>query len=49
MNITLVDPKVNEEEVLKNTGLSSLSSIPINKKYTIIILALYHDEFKEIY
>ena len=48
MNITLVDPKVDEEEVLKNTGLSSLSSIPINKKYTIIILALYHDEFKEL-
>ena len=48
MNITLVDPKVDEEEVLKNTGLSSLSSIPINKKYTIIIFALYHDEFKEI-
>ena len=48
MNITLVDPKVDEEEVLKNTGLSSLSSIPINKKYTIIIFALYHDEFNEI-
>ena len=48
MNITLVDPKVNKEEVLENEGLSALSSIPINKKYTIIILALYHDEFKEL-
>ena len=48
MNITLVDPKVNREEVLENEGLSTLSSIPINKKYTIIILALYHDEFKEL-
>jgi len=48
MNCTLVDPKVNDEEVLEKTGLSALSSIPINKKYTIIILALYHDEFKEL-
>ena len=48
MNVTLVDPKVNAEEVLENTGLSVLSSIPTNKKYTIIILALYHDEFKEL-
>ena len=47
MEVTLVDPKVNKEEVLENTGLSALSSIPINKKYTIIILALYHDEFRE--
>jgi len=48
MNFTLVDPKVNDEEVLEKTSLSALSSIPINKKYTIIILALYHDEFKEL-
>ena len=48
MNVTLVDPKVDKEEVLENTGLYSLSTIPNNKKYTIIILALYHDEFKEL-
>ena len=46
MNVTIVDPKVDEKEVKEKTGLSSLSSIPSHKKYTIIILALYHDEFK---
>ena len=46
MNVTIVDPKVDEKEVKQKTGLSSLSSIPSHKKYTIIILALYHDEFK---
>ena len=34
MNITIVDPKVNEEEVAKNTTLKALSCIPNNKKYT---------------
>ena len=47
-NITVVDPRVDKEEVLKKTGLNILSSIPVNKKYTVIILALYHDEFKLI-
>ena len=46
MDITIVDPKVDAQEVLKNTGLISLNSVPNKKKYTIIILALYHDEFK---
>ena len=48
MNITVVDPRVNKEEVLKETGLKTLSSIPRNLKFTIIILALCHDEFKSI-
>ena len=48
IKVTIVDPKVDKEEVLKETGLLSLSSIPINKKFTIIILALFHDEFKLI-
>ena len=48
MNITVVDPIVNKEEVLKETGLKTLSSIPSNLKFTIIILALCHDEFKSI-
>ena len=46
--ITIVDPKVNKEEVLKKTGLRILSSIPLNKKFTIVIFALLHDEFKDI-
>ena len=48
MKITIVDPRINKEEVLKDTGLITLASIPSKKKYTIIILALYHDEFQKI-
>ena len=48
MKITVVDPRINNEEVLKSTGLISLPSIPVQKKYSIIILALYHNEFKAI-
>ena len=48
MKYTIVDPRVDIEEVRKNTGLKCYSSIPINKSYSIIILALYHDEFKVI-
>ena len=48
MKITIVDPRVNKEEVLKTTRLISLSKIPDKKKYSIIILGLYHDEFKSI-
>ena len=48
MNITVVDPRVNKEEVLKETGLKTFSSIPSNLKFTIIIFALFHDEFKSI-
>ena len=46
MKITVVDPKINHEEVLNITGLISLPSTR-PKKYSII-LALYHDEFKSI-
>ena len=45
---TIVDPKVDKEEVKKNTGLICLPHIPNKKKFSIIILALYHDEFKKI-
>ena len=48
MKFTIVDPKVDKEEVKKSTGLICLSDIPANKKYSIIIMALYHDEFKII-
>ena len=45
---TIVDPKVNQEEVKQDTGLNCLSSLPTNKNYSIIVLALNHDEFKLI-
>ena len=46
--ITIVDPKVNKEEVARKTGLNILPSIPENKKFSIVIFALLHDEFKKI-
>ena len=46
--ITIVDPKVNKEEVARKTGLNTLPSIPENKKFSIVIFALLHDEFKKI-
>ena len=48
IKFTIVDPKVNKQDVKRDTGLTCLSSIPKNKKFSIIILALYHDEFKII-
>ncbi len=48
MKITIVDPKVDVDAVYKEIGYKTFGSIPINKKYTIIIFALYHDEFKQL-
>ena len=48
MKITIVDPKVDKEEVKKETGKNCLSSIPKNDRFTIIVLALNHNEFKKI-
>ena len=45
---TIVDPLVDREDIKKKLGITCLSKIPTNKKYSIIIIALYHDEFKEI-
>ena len=48
IKLTIVDPLVNKDEVFKEIELESLETIPKNKQYTIIILALYHREFKKI-
>ena len=48
MQITIVDPLVDKNEVFKKTGLQPIEMIPENKKYTIIIFALYHKEFEKI-
>ena len=48
MNITIVDPLVNQENLFSKTGLSSLSEIPKNKKYSLIIFALDHEQFDYI-
>ena len=46
MEITIVDPKVNKENIFMNKGLTCFASIPKDKKYTIIIFALNHKEFE---
>ena len=48
IKFTIVDPKVDKEEVNRITGFTCLSSLPKNKIFSIIILALNHDEFKII-
>ena len=48
MNITIVDPLVNQEDLFSKTGLSSLSEIPKNNKYSLIIFALSHEQFEYI-
>ena len=47
MEITIVDPKVNNQD-LNNKKFVALDNIPENKKFSIIIFALYHNEFKNI-
>ena len=48
LKITLVDPNINKEEVFKETGIKALNKISRNKKYSIILFGLYHDQFKEL-
>ncbi len=48
IKFTIVDPKIDKDEVKRDKGLTCLSCLPTKKKYSIIILALYHDEFKTI-
>jgi len=47
MEITIVDPKVNNQDLI-NKKFVALDNIPENKKFSIIIFALYHNEFKNI-
>ncbi len=48
MNITIVDPLVNPKSVVEKTGLNLLKNIPKNNKYSLIIFALDHLQFKKI-
>ena len=48
INISIVDPLVNKEEVLNKTGLLCLEEIPSNTKFTVIIFALFHKEFHDL-
>ncbi|MDA9656082.1 nucleotide sugar dehydrogenase [Flavobacteriales bacterium] len=46
-NVTIYDPWANEQEVMHEYGLQSKKEIPI-RKFDAIILAVAHNEFKEL-
>ena len=46
-NVTIFDPWAEEEQVLEEFGYKSTKRI-INKKYEAIVLAVAHNEFKEL-
>ncbi len=48
MEITVVDPLIESEDVFNKTGLYTLKNIPKDTKYTLVILALAHKEFENI-
>ena len=47
INVTIYDPWANEEEVMQEYGLKSTRSLP-TQKFDAILLAVSHNEFKEI-
>ena len=46
-HVTIYDPWANEEEVMHEYGLKSTRSLP-TQKFDAILLAVSHNEFKEI-
>ena len=48
IEITIVDPKVDRKKALEEMSLEILEKIPDNKKYSIIIFGLYHEEFNNL-
>ena len=48
INGTVVDPWANPQEVEKEYKLKSYNNIPENKKYDAVILAVNHNEFKQL-
>jgi len=46
--VTVVDPWVNPKEASMHNGISVLTAIPECKKYSVIIAAVGHDEFKTL-
>ncbi len=47
-NLTIFDPWANVEEVYKEYGLTSVKELPVLSTYHAVILAVGHNEFKEI-
>ncbi len=46
-NITIYDPWANEDEVMREYGLSSVKELP-SKKFDSVVLTVAHNEFKEL-
>ena len=47
-NVDIYDPWVDLEEAKIEYGIDCLPSIPENNKYSAIVLAVSHDEFKRL-
>ena len=48
LEITIVDPKVDRKKALEEMSLEILLKIPKNKKFSIIIFGLFHEEFNHL-
>ncbi len=48
VNVEVYDPWADKEEVKHEFGLDMLSELDKNKKYNAVILAVAHDEFKDL-
>ena len=48
MNITIFDPVVKSQDIFQDLGITSLKEMNIEKKYSIIIIALSHKEFNSL-
>ncbi len=48
LDVDVCDPWASSEEVLHEYQLNILDTVPSNKNYDVIILAVAHNEFKNI-
>ena len=46
--LTVLDPWANPDEVMKEYGINSVKKLPDDKKYDAIVLAVAHDQFKNL-
>ena len=46
--LTVLDPWANPDEVMKEYGINSVKKLPDDKKYDAIVLAVAHDQFKDL-
>ena len=46
--LTVLDPWANPYEVMKEYGVNSVKKLPDKKKYDAIVLAVAHDQFKDL-